>query len=121
MVNHEKIRELSKISNLKGVLLFGRDWAVIALVAGLAIRSQNWLAYLLAIPLLARQQHALSVLLHEGVHWRLFTHRRVNDMVGQALGGSAIFFSLPSFRWIHLKHHKDPLAPDDPDLTLTGG
>lgn len=121
MRDHDKIRELSKVSNLQGVWLFARDWAVIAAVAGLAMWSQNWLAYLIALPILARQQHALAVLLHEAVHWRLFTNRFFNDLCGQLWGGSPLFFSLPSFRWIHLKHHKDPLAPDDPDLTLTGG
>ena len=39
MLEHEKIRELSKLSNPKGVLLFVRDWTVIAAVAGLAITS----------------------------------------------------------------------------------
>ena len=61
------------------------------------------------------------MLVHEAGHWRLFSSHFCNDVLGQLWGGSPIFFSLPSFRWIHLKHHRDPLAPDDPDLTLTGG
>ncbi len=34
---------------------------------------------------------------------------------------SPVFFSLGAYRNFHNRHHQNPLAPDDPDITLTGG
>lgn len=117
----EQVKKLSKLSNFKALLLFVGDWAVIALAVFGAVGSQNWAVYALAVIVIARQQHALALLVHEAVHWRLFTNRKLGDRVAQALGGSPILFSLHSFRWVHLRHHKNPLGKDDPDITLTGG
>ena len=42
-------------------------------------------------------------------------------LLGQWLTAAPLFFSLFAYRKLHLQHHRDPLAADDPDITLTGG
>jgi fatty acid desaturase len=70
---------------------------------------------------MARHQLSLAILMHDAAHRRLFNNLAINDYVAQFFFASPILFSLNSYRVFHLKHHQDPLAPEDPDLSLIGG
>jgi len=71
--------------------------------------------------LMARQQLALAILMHDGSHRRLFKTAKWNDRFCQFLCAAPLFFSMYSYQRLHLKHHREPLAADDPDLSLIGG
>jgi fatty acid desaturase len=69
----------------------------------------------------ARQQLALAILMHDGSHRRLFKSFFWNDVICQVFCAAPLFFSMYSYQKLHLKHHREPLAADDPDLSLIGG
>jgi len=58
-----------------------------AIVAAIYLCERFWspLMYLLAIAIIGARQHALLILMHDGVHYRLFRNRRLNDCVSELL------------------------------------
>lgn len=73
-----------------------------------------------AIIVIASRQQALFVLVHDAVHYRLFTVRWLNDLVGRLLampGG----ISMCTYRVIHRLHHNHLFEECDPDVPLIAG
>lgn len=101
-------------------------WAVCKtlglIAAAIAIAATDWTPWTVipAVVIIAIQQHALFVLAHEAAHYRLFSHRRMNDAVGRAIGSSA-GISMCAYRIIHRLHHNHLYGAQDPDIALHGG
>lgn len=121
MLRPEQIRELTIPSAVRTWLAIALDWIMIAGGFAAAILFPHPLVWVLCFIFLARQQLALAILMHDGAHRRLFKSAKWNDFVGQFLCAAPLFFSLYSYQTLHLKHHREPLAPTDPDLSLIGG
>ena len=121
MLSIEELRELSLPSSSKTLRAIVLDWFFIALLFGLAVRFPHPVTYVFCFILMARQQLALAILMHDGAHGRLFFSPFWNNYVGQYLTASPLVISMRTYRNLHLKHHQNPLAPDDPDINLIGG
>lgn len=121
MLTLDESRELLKPSGFKTWVAIAGDWLAIFLFISLIHFYPNPLTYLISIFMIARYQLALAILMHDGAHGRLFKSPAWNNYVGQIFLASPILFSQDSYRVLHLKHHRDPLEADDPDLSLTGG
>lgn len=80
----------------------------------------GWLALALVVPFVATRQHALFVLAHDAAHYRLFSHRGVNDAVGRTLGALG-GLSMCTYRVTHRLHHNHLYGREDPDVALNGG
>jgi fatty acid desaturase len=93
--------------------------AVVVIVSAAMIWWSPWAA-LLAMVLLATRQQAFFVLAHDAAHYRLFSNRRLNDVVGRAFA-STVGISMCSYRVIHRLHHNDLFGETDPDTPLHGG
>ena len=117
----QELRELSKASGIHSLTSLALDWIAIIFLFLAAWYSQNLIIQLFCFIGIARQQLALAILMHDGAHRRLFKSANVNDLVCQFLCAGPLFFSMHSYQKLHLKHHRDPLAPDDPDFSLIGG
>ena len=83
-----------------------QTWLILAATIGFAIASTSWLLTFAAIVVIGTQQHALFILSHEAAHYRLFTHRGCNDLVGR-ICASAAGLSMCTYRIIHRLHHND--------------
>lgn len=121
MLTNQELREFSKVSGLHSTMQIAIDWIVMLGLYSLNLASPHPLTIILSIPFMARQQMALLVLMHDGSHSRLYHSPKMNDFMTQFFLGGPVFFSLKLYRKTHLKHHRIPLQPDDPDITLTGG
>jgi fatty acid desaturase len=66
------------------------------------------------------QQHGLFILAHEAAHYRLHTHRAVNDALGRFIG-MAGGVSMCTYRVTHRLHHNNLYGPEDPDTAIHGG
>jgi fatty acid desaturase len=121
MLTHQELKDLSQVSGLRSTLQIIFDWAILLSIYSYNLFYPNPFLIALSLPFMARQQMALLVLLHDGSHMRLYHRPKINDFVTQFFMGSPVFFSLRLYRKTHLKHHRHPLEPDDPDLNLTGG
>jgi len=121
MLSKDELKRLSQTSAWRTSLSLLLDWLGIALLFGLLVRFPNPLTWILCFILLGRQQLALAIMMHDGAHGRLYKNPKANDYLGQLFTAAPLFFSQDSYRKFHLKHHRDPLAPDDPDISLIGG
>src|SRR4030095_10350531 len=121
MLTKEELRAFSKTSAWRSSLALFLDWVGIAALFAVLIYFPNPLTFLIGFILIGRQQLALAILMHDGAHGRLFASPLLNDAIGQVLTGAPLFFSQDSYRKFHLKHHLNPLVPDDPDISLIGG
>jgi fatty acid desaturase len=121
MLTPAEVKELSRTSPVQSVLAIAFDWLGIAGLLWLGAHAPHPLLYVPLVLLMGRQQLALAILMHEAAHKRLFRSVPLNDGVAQLFVAAPVFFALHTYRRTHLKHHQAPLAPDDPDLRLTGG
>jgi len=116
----EELAPLTQIANWRSAVAVLQTWLILAATIGLAIASASWLLTFAAIVVIGTQQHALFILSHEAAHYRLFTHRGCNDLVGRICAGAA-GLSMCTYRIIHRLHHNNLYGPQDPDMALHGG
>lgn len=117
----EEIRQLTPSSGPVSTLAIFFDWAIILLSFWLVINFAYWPVWLICFVTIARQQLALALLMHDGAHRLLYQKSKTNDFICQFFCAAPLFFSMFSYRKLHFKHHKVPLAEDDPDISLIGG
>jgi fatty acid desaturase len=114
------VKDLTRISPLRSTLAILQTFGLIAAIAAL---PQIWpypAVYAACVFLMASQQHALAILSHEAVHYRLYDDRRLNDGFGK-LAGWMVSVSMLSYRIVHRLHHNHLYERIDPDLPLQAG
>jgi fatty acid desaturase len=121
MIRPEEIRALSIPSSFNSLVAVVSDWLLVAAAFALTIYFPHPAVFVTCFLFMARQQLAFAILMHDASHRRLMKSTVWNDYIGQFLCAGPLFFSMYSYQKLHLKHHREPLAPDDPDLSLTGG
>jgi fatty acid desaturase len=62
----------------------------------------------------------MFVLAHDAAHYRLFSNRALNDLVGRLLAIAA-GLSMCTYRVVHRLHHNHLYGRQDPDIALHGG
>ena len=75
---------------------------------------------LMALTVLGVAQHGLFILAHEAAHYRLLSHRGLNDGLGRLIG-MVSGISMCTYRVIHRLHHNHLYGPQDPDTAIHGG
>ncbi len=121
MLTNEELRSFSKVDDWRGWAWIAATWGLIAATFAALCLVPHPLVFAVCFILIARHQLSLAILMHDAAHRRIFNNLALNDYVAQFFLASPILFSLNSYRVFHLKHHQNPLAPDDPDLSLIGG
>lgn len=117
----EEIRDLRRVSNVHGAWMVASNWLLLAGAAALVAWWPNVLTVLLALCLMGSRQLGLAIVMHEAAHRTLFTHRGLNDWVGNWLAAYWIFLSVELYRPYHLQHHAHTGSQRDPDLGLKHG
>ncbi len=121
MLSKQELKELSLIKEENALLATLGDWLLISFCFVASAIYPHPITFLIAAIIIARTQLALALLMHDASHFRLLKNKKYNDYFAQFFCSGPIFFSLYSYRSNHLRHHKKPLALDDPDITLIGG
>src|SRR4030095_10471078 len=111
----EVLAPLTQIDPLRSTLAVSQTFALIGIVAGVAIAFWSWWAALLAVVLMAPLAHALFILAHDAAHYRLYETRWLNDLVGEVCGTFA-GLSMCTYRVIHRMHHNHLYGPEDTDI-----
>ena len=81
----------------------------------------NIFTLVIGLIILGSKQLACAIIMHDASHRALFKSSKVNDFVGNWLGGYMIFNDAHRYRPYHLKHHVNTGTHKDPDLSLTKG
>src|SRR5258708_3983860 len=102
----EAFRRLNRISNTRAAWSIVRQWLGLAASIAMAIRVGHAWSYAIAILVISTRQHALGVIMHEATHYRLFTSRWANEVLGDLLCAFPVNMSVSRYRHDHLLHHK---------------
>jgi fatty acid desaturase len=116
------IRErLRRIPGFRNAFTVAGAWLQSFGVVAAAAVIDRWWGYLLAFFLMGRAFALLNILGHEAAHRLLFSHRRIDDLVGRWLLAYPAFTPFDLYRRSHMAHHRDEMGPDEPDLDLYSG
>jgi fatty acid desaturase len=113
-LSKEEIADLSRINPWISWLHIGAELGAITAAIYLCERFWSPLLYLLAIAIIGARQHALLILMHDGVHYRLFRNRRLNDCVSELLAWPHLV-AARAYRRNHIAHHRYLNSEKDPD------
>jgi fatty acid desaturase len=117
----EELRELSRINPLRSSFHIVAEWLAIFFTISLCQRFSHPLLYVAAIIVIGSRQHALMILMHDGVHNRLFRNRRLNDWVAEIPLAWPNLISARSYRRNHFGHHRYLNTAQDPDWARRQG
>ncbi|MBA2960788.1 MULTISPECIES: fatty acid desaturase family protein [Ramlibacter] len=115
-----ELAPLTQLSAARSLLAIGQTVALIAAAVALAVLTWPSAWMLASIAAIGIAQHGLFILAHEAAHYRLFADRRVNDIVGRAIG-MAGGISMCTYRVTHRLHHNNLYGDEDPDTAIHGG
>ena len=115
--SHDRVR-LRKIPSYRNAItvvwLYGQNIALLVLAAQL----NNPLLWALVFLLMGRMHAQFLSLMHEAAHRLLFSHKGINDFVGNWLLGYPVMTSTQAYRRVHMAHHKREFGPNEPDIPL---
>ena len=116
----QTVRELSQLVWWRATWSFVKNWGLLAIAIGVAVRWPRWWVVALSMIVVAAGQHGLAVLTHESAHYRMYKDRGWNDFIGK-LCAWPMGLSMLSYRIIHRIHHNHLYEDIDPDLALIAG
>ncbi len=114
-LSKEEIGKLSEINAWLSCLHISAEWTLVLGTIYFCERLWNPFLYLLAVAFLGARQHALLILMHDGVHYRLFRNRRFNDWATEILLAWPCLISARAYRLNHFSHHRYLNTDQDPD------
>jgi fatty acid desaturase len=120
LLPQEVLRGLTELDDTRSALAVLKTLGLLIAIVLTALRWWTPWVVLPAVTLIATQQHALFVLAHDAAHYRLFSNRALNDLVGRLLAMAA-GLSMCTYRVVHRLHHNHLYAEQDPDIALHGG
>jgi len=117
----EELTDLSTVRPLIACVHVAAEWALIAATIYLCQRFWHPMLYVFAVVFIASRQHALLVLMHDGVHYRLLPNRRLNDWLSEVVLAWPHLVSARQYRKNHFAHHRHLNTAQDPDLKRRAG
>ena len=102
----EEIKYFSRINSWRFMGAVALEVATIALTIWLCERYWHPVLYVLAVIVIGSRLHAFGILMHDAAHYRAFSNRRLNDIVGELLAWT-ITFTLQGYRNSHHSHHRE--------------
>lgn len=124
LLNAQELAPLTRLSNARALLAVGQT--VLLAVAGMTLvllawpTPLRWPGALLGLVIIGVAQHGLFIRAHEAAHYRLLSHRTLNELLGRLIGMSG-GVSMCTYRVTHRLHHNHLYSPDDPDTAIHGG
>ena len=84
-LTREELRDLSALSPPRSTFHILAEWTLIFTAISLCQRHFSLVTYVLTVAFIGARQHALLILMHDGVHYRLFRGRRLNDWTAEVI------------------------------------
>jgi fatty acid desaturase len=120
-LSKEEINLLMEKHNGKAVFEILHTWGWIAFAFFIAAYWTNPFTIFIALWILGGKQLGCAIIMHDASHYSTFTSKKVNDFVGNWLGGYPILLDVKRYRPYHVTHHVNTGLEDDPDIYLTKG
>ena len=113
-----ELRELGRLSPLRGIGSIVWTWAWIAAAIGLYVWHPSVWTFAIGWVVVSGRHLALAILMHEGAHRLIVRDRVWNDRLASWLTAYPTMLNVEVYRMIHLQHHKATWTDADPDLGL---
>jgi fatty acid desaturase len=117
----DELRGLSDLSQFRSTIHIVAEWTLILTAIHLCQAHFNLAVYLLTVAFIGARQHALLILMHDGVHYRLFRDRRLNDWTAEIILAWPNLISARAYRKNHFAHHRYLNTAQDPDWARRQG
>jgi fatty acid desaturase len=117
----EELRELSTVKPAIALMHVALEWGLVVATIYLCQRYWHPMLYILAVAFIGSRQHALVILMHDGVHYRLLRNRRLNDWLSEVVLAWPHLVTARQYRKNHFAHHKYLNTAQDPDLKRRAG
>ena len=117
----EELKELSSVNSTLACLHVAAEWGLVVATIYLCQRFWHPMLYVFAVAFIGSRQHALVVLMHDGVHYRLLRNRWLNDWMSEVILAWPHLVSARQYRKNHFAHHKYLNTAQDPDLNRRKG
>jgi fatty acid desaturase len=118
IINNPYIKDIRQLSIPNTLYTLGQlafEWFGIVLMVVLCLKFWSIPLYLFSLIFISSRQHALGVIMHDGVHYRISKNRKINDLIASFFVAYPMFRNLHNIRKIHFLHHRNPNTTDDPD------
>jgi len=120
-IGKNELRELSRVNPWRGAFHIAVEWTLIVGAIFLCQRFWSPLLYIATVMWIGSRQHALMVLMHDGVHYRLFRNRFLNDWLSEISLAWPVLISARAYRHNHFAHHRYLNTERDPDWARRQG
>jgi len=120
-IGKSELRDLSMVNSWRGAFHIAVEWTLIVGAIFLCQRFWNPLLYIAAVMWIGSRQHALMVLMHDGVHYRLFRNRFLNEWLSEISLAWPVLISARAYRRNHFAHHRHLNTERDPDWVRRRG
>jgi fatty acid desaturase len=121
MENKLQAESIEKLAVLRlwrfNISLLG-DWLGVIAGFSLFLYKPSILSFLLASIVLGIAQHALALLGHEAVHYRVSKNLFLNEWIGRLFCFFPVGVTLSTYRDFHFPHHRGPNSKNDPEVPL---
>lgn len=118
----DKLRRIPNVRNAISVAsVYAQTIGVVVLVVWINATYSSpfvWITWVVAFVLMGRAHAQFASLMHEAAHRLLFSHKKLNDFVGNWLLGYPTMTSTPAYRRVHMAHHRQEFGPEEPDIPL---
>lgn len=115
-----ELAPLTQLNNFRSALAVLQTLTIVASAMGWALWLGPNVWVIACVLLIGVAQHGLFILAHEAAHYRLFSDRTANDVIGRMVGmvGGV---SMCTYRVTHRLHHNHLYTAEDPDTAIHGG
>lgn len=118
----DTLRQIPNVRNAISVVsVYAQTIGIVVAAIWISRASSSplaWLAWIVAFILMGRAHAQFASLMHEAAHRLLFSHKKLNDFVGNWLLGYPTMTSTPAYRRVHMAHHRQEFGPEEPDIPL---
>jgi len=105
-VSRDELESLNNYSTARVVLDGMLIWGVILGALAIAVAVDSWPITFLCFIVIATRQLALTHMVHDASHLRLFSDRKLNDLVSDWFFAAPVMITTQQYRAQHLLHHK---------------
>lgn len=105
-LSSEEIRSLGEPSASRVITDIVATWSLVLAAIAAFHYFPSPLVFLVSFVVVASRQMAMTHLVHDASHYRLFRSRRLNDLLSDLLVAGPVVISTQSYRVQHLPHHQ---------------
>lgn len=109
------LSEISKVDDFCGLKAMFWTFFPIGIALFLFDQFPHPVIFILSWLILSNRMLAMYALLHDALHYLLFSNRRINDGVAQLFLAFPLGISLKQMRALHLAHHQHLHSDKDPE------